>query len=69
MSDLTQPVGNVPHQVQSTTPITRDNTLVDDTVALVDDATALSNGLNTPIQGLGVTASTNAPKGSIQTRR
>lgn len=43
-----KPIGSIRHQSQVSLPVTSDTTLVDDTVALVDSATALVGGPATP---------------------
>lgn len=43
-----RPVGHIKHQSQVNLPVTSDATLVDDTVALVDSATALAGGPASP---------------------
>lgn len=69
MIDETEPIGNIKPQIQEAPPFTQDGTLVDDTVALVDDPKALVGSQTTQIQSLGVNTSDNAPTASIKQRR
>lgn len=69
MTDQTQPVGSIKPQTLTSLPITGDNTLVDDPVALVDDPKALVGGQATQIDVLRASADTNAPVGSIKLSR
>ncbi len=59
----------IKHQSQTSTPTTGDNTLVDDTVSLVDDLTALVGGPNTPIENNPVAIDSKPPKMVIKRYR
>lgn len=63
------PIVQIDHQAQTTTPVTGDNTLVDDPVALVDDPTTLVGGPNTTIENLKVAIDSKPPKMVIKKNR
>lgn len=58
--NIVKPVVKIKHQALTTPPFTTDATLVDDTVRLVDDTTALSGGNVTIISS--VRAQVRVPK-------
>lgn len=68
MSDANQAIGYIPEQPLTTTAITPDNTLVDDTVVLVD-GTALVGSQVSPRADSRVIARPNPSKGFIKKRR
>ena len=67
--DPTQPRGTIKPQILNSLPIGVETTLVNDSVALVDDPTALVGSQTTQIPDLRIQASTNAPKGYIDYRQ
>lgn len=69
MIDPVQPIGSIKKQILSSMPISIGTTLVDDTVALVDDPNALTGSQTTQIPFLRVSADSNAPSASIHIRR
>lgn len=68
-TDPTQPIGKINPQVLNGGPIGVQTTLVDDPIALVDDPHALIGSQSTQIPVIRVSASDNAPVGSINPRR
>ena len=69
MSTNDIPQVTIKHQAQTTTPVTGDNTLVDDPVALVDDPVALVGGPNSSIDNLSVAIVNPSPKLTIKRNR
>lgn len=69
MSDLSIPVGTINPQPLTVTFITPDNTLVDDTVRLVDDPVALIGSTVTPRADYTVQARQHLSHGWIHQRR
>jgi len=64
--DPTQPSGNIAPQPLTNAVTTSDATLVDDTVRLVDDSTALVGGRTTPIANFKVSVIPDKPNGSTK---
>lgn len=66
---IDKPRVSIKPQSQTTTPVTGDDTLVDDPVALVDSTTALSGGQATIYTGLKFNVKYTVPRTSIKLRR
>lgn len=64
MNDI--PVSTIYEQPLTNPPFTPDNTLIDDTVALVDDPGALVGGQTTIIEDMRVSVQPDTPKTIIQ---
>lgn len=66
---IIKPTGYIKRQTQTTTPVVSDDTLVDDTVALVDDATALVGGSATSYSAMKHRTISPVPSGRIKIKR
>ena len=64
-----KPQGNIKHQAQTSVPTTSDSTIMDDTVVIMDSATALMGGPTSHQPVMRQTINTIKPRSSIHIRR
>lgn len=69
MSTIDIPVGGIKTQNETSSPFEQQNILVDDTVALVDDITALSGGPTTPTTSIPVSLDKPVARPTIRIAR
>lgn len=63
------PSAAIKHQAQTITPVTGDDTLVDDPVALVDDPSALVGGPSTPTESVKSKVYSDRAKAGLDAER
>ncbi len=70
MTDVVQAIGDIPPQRLTKTVLDGyANFLVDDPIALVDDATVLTGSQTTPVADMRVRVLNNTPRGYIKYQR
>lgn len=66
---IEKPRASIKPQVHTTTPVTGDATIMDDTVVTMDSATALMGGLTTSMPVMKQTVDILKPRTTIRVRR
>ena len=64
-----KPQGNIKHQAQTSVPTTSDSTIMDDTVVIMDSATALMGGKTVTMPIMKQSIETIKPQATIRIRR
>ncbi len=69
MATTDKPSASIHNQPLTNVPITADDTIMDDTVVIMDDPTALMGGLTTTMENVKSKVSVNKPKADMPRAR